>query len=167
MSSAPCIRIGQGYDLHRTLAGRRLVVGGVEIPCDFGLDGHSDADVLIHAVIDALLGALALGDIGQWFPDTSPEYLGADSAVLLRRVLEDGAFKDWSIVNLDCTIFAEAPKFSPWRDRIRESLAVLLGCGIEAVSVKAKTNERQDSVGQGLAIGASATVLLCRSGGGN
>lgn len=153
-------RIGQGYDLHRTKAGRRLVVGGIEIPCEFGLDGHSDADVLIHAVIDALLGALALGDIGQWFPDTSDEYLDADSALLLRRVLADDAFSKWKIGNLDCTLFAEAPKFMPWKERIRQSLASILACDVSQISVKAKTNEKQDAIGQKLAIAASATILL-------
>ena len=153
-------RIGQGFDLHRTKAGRRLVVGGVEIPCEFGLDGHSDADVLIHAIIDALLGALALGDIGQWFPDSSPDYLDADSGVLLQTVLAHEAFRHWRIVNLDCTIFAEAPKFKPWRTVVCGSLARLLGCSEGQVSVKAKTNEKQDAVGAGLAIAASAIVLL-------
>ena len=153
-------RIGQGFDLHRTKAGRRMVLGGVDIPCIFGLDGHSDADVLIHAIIDALLGALALGDIGQWFPDTSPDYLDADSAVLLKTVLANEAFRKWRIVNLDCTIFAEAPKFKPWRNVVCRSIAGILGCNENQISVKAKTNEKLDSIGQGLAIAASAIVLL-------
>ncbi len=153
-------RIGQGFDLHRTKSGRRLVIGGVEIPCDFGLDGHSDADVLIHAIIDALLGALALGDIGQWFPDSSPDYKDADSAMLLKTVLAHDAFRKWRIVNLDCTLFAEAPKFKPWRTAVCSSIAALLGCNEGQVSVKAKTNEKQDAIGAGLAIGASAIVLL-------
>ena len=153
-------RIGQGFDLHRTKAGRRLVIGGVEIPCEFGLDGHSDADVLIHAVIDALLGALALGDIGQWFPDSSPDDLDADSAKLLRTVLAHDAFRRWRIVNLDCTLFAEAPKFKPWRAAVCRSLATILGCDEDQISVKAKTNEGQDSIGARLAIAASAIVLL-------
>lgn len=153
-------RIGQGFDLHRTAKGRALIVGGVHIPCDWGLDGHSDADVLIHAVIDALLGALALGDIGQWFPDKDPKYLGADSSRLLGEVLSHKEFSSWRIVNLDCTLFAEAPKFSPWRDAIRGSLSSIMGCEVSQISIKAKTNEKQDSIGQGLALAASAIVLL-------
>ena len=156
-------RIGQGFDLHRTKAGRRLVLGGVEIPCVFGLDGHSDADVLIHAIIDALLGALALGDIGQWFPDTSPDYLDADSAVLLKTVLEHEAFRSWRIVNLDCTIFAEMPKIGPYRETIRKSIADIIGCRIDQISIKAKTNEKQDAIGEGKAIAAAAIILIIRN----
>ena len=153
-------RIGQGFDLHRTKQGRRLVIGGVEIPSAFGLDGHSDADVLLHAVTDAFLGALALGDIGQWFPDKDPKYLDADSAELLRTVLRDKAFQGWRLVNLDCTLFAEAPKFSPWSLKVRTSLASIIGCDLSQVSVKAKTNEKLDAIGRGEAIAASAILLL-------
>ena len=156
------LRIGQGFDLHRTKVGRRLVIGGVEIPSAFGLDGHSDADVLLHAVTDAFLGALALGDIGQWFPDKDPKYLGADSAELLKTVLRDKAFQGWHLVNLDCTLFAEAPKFSPWSVKVRQSLADIIGCDVSQVSVKAKTNEKQDAIGRGEAIAASAILLLER-----
>ena len=138
--------------------------GGVTIPAPWGLDGHSDADALLHAITDAFLGALALGDIGQMFPDHDPKYLGADSAALLRAVLASPAFRDWELCNLDCTVFAEAPKLAPHRDAIRQSIARILGTPVELVSVKAKTNERQDSVGQGRAIAASATVLLKRRG---
>ncbi len=153
-------RIGQGFDLHRTVEGRPLVMGGVVIPSQFGLLGHSDADVLLHAITDALLGALAAGDIGTWFPDTDPAYKGADSADLLRTVLASSIFKGWRIVNLDCTVFAEQPKFAPWRQQIRASLANILNCPIENISVKAKTNEKLDAVGAELAISASAIVLL-------
>ncbi len=153
-------RIGQGFDLHRTVEGRPLVMGGVVIPSQFGLLGHSDADVLLHAITDALLGALAAGDIGTWFPDTEPAYKGADSADLLRTVLASSIFKGWRIVNLDCTVFAEQPKFAPWRQKIRTSLANILNCPIENISVKAKTNEKLDAVGAGLAISAAAIVLL-------
>ena len=153
-------RIGQGFDLHRTVEGRPLVIGGVVIPSQFGLLGHSDADVLLHAIIDALLGALAAGDIGTWFPDTEPAYKDADSADLLRTVLASNIFKGWRIVNLDCTVFAEQPKFAPWREQIRASLANILNCPMENISVKAKTNEKLDAVGAGLAISASAIVLL-------
>ncbi len=153
-------RIGQGFDLHRTKQGRHLVIGGVEIPSAFGLDGHSDADVLLHAVTDAFLGALALGDIGQWFPDKDPKYLDADSAELLRTVLRDKTFQGWRLVNLDCTLFAEAPKFSPWSLKVRASLATIIGCDLSQVSVKAKTNEKLDAIGRGEAIAASAILLL-------
>ena len=155
-------RIGQGFDSHRTCPGRPLVVGGVTIPCEFGLDGHSDADVLLHALADALLGALALGDIGQWFPPNDPRYQGADSAEFLRRILAHEAFRDWQIANVDCTLFAERPAFSPWNRPIREFLARLLDCGVEQVSLKAKTNEGLDSIGAGAAMAASAIVLLMR-----
>lgn len=153
-------RIGQGFDLHRTSAGRRLVVGGVEIPSEFGLDGHSDADVLLHAITDAFLGALALGDIGSWFPDTDDAYKDADSALLLKKVLADGAFNGWSLENLDCTIFAEKPKIGPYREAIRESIAKIIGCDASKISVKAKTNEKQDAIGEGRAVAASAIVLI-------
>ena len=153
-------RIGQGFDLHRTVEGRPLVVGGLTIPAPFGLLGHSDADVLQHAVTDAILGALSAGDIGTWFPDTDPKYAGADSAALLRTVLESDVFRGWSIVNLDCTIFAERPKIAPWREKICASLAGILNCPVENVSVKAKTNEKLDAVGAGQAISAAAVVLL-------
>ncbi len=154
------IRVGQGFDLHRTVSGRPLIIGGINIPSDFGLLGHSDADVLLHAITDALLGAVAAGDIGTWFPDNDPRYKGADSAVLLKTVLASDQLRPWKIVNLDCTLFAEKPKFFPWRDSIRGSLADILGCSIDVVSVKAKTGEKLDAVGQGLAISAAAVVLL-------
>ena len=131
-------RIGQGFDLHRTVEGRPLVIGGVSIPSQFGLLGHSDADVLLHAIIDALLGALAAGDIGIWFPDTAPAYKDANSADLLRTVLASNIFKGWRIVNLDCTVFAEQPKFAPWREQIRASLANILNCTVETISVKVR-----------------------------
>ena len=153
-------RIGQGFDLHRTKEGRKLILGGVEIPSSFGLDGHSDADALLHAVTDAFLGALALGDIGSWFPDSDNAYKDADSAVLLKTVLADPRFSGWRVVNLDCTIFAERPKIGPFREAIRSSLANIIGCGVEQISVKAKTNEKQDAIGAGLAIAASAIILL-------
>ena len=155
-------RIGQGFDLHRTKAGRRLVIGGVEIPSSFGLDGHSDADVLLHAVTDAFLGALALGDIGQWFPDKDAKYLDADSAELLRSVLRHQAFRQWKLLNLDCTLFAEAPKFSPWSLAVRSSIASIIGCEVGQVSVKAKTNEKLGAIGRGEAIAASAILMLSR-----
>lgn len=154
------IRIGQGFDIHRTVEGRPLMLGGVEIPCQFGLLGHSDADVLLHAITDAILGALAAGDIGTWFPDTDPKYEGADSAELLRAVLRSDVFKGWHIVNLDCTIFAEKPKFAPWREKVRASLSSILNCPVDSISVKAKTNEKLDAVGSMQALSAAAVILL-------
>jgi len=156
------LRIGQGFDLHRTQIGRPLVVGGVHIPSPWGLAGHSDADVLLHAITDAFLGALAIGDIGRLYPDNDPQYLNADSAVLLRKAIQRQEFQDWSLVNLDCTIIAEKPKFAPWRDAIIESIANILDCATSQISVKAKTNEGQDAIGQQLAIGAAAIVLLVK-----
>ena len=158
----PEFRTGQGYDLHRLVAGRRLMLGGVEIPTPngVGLLGHSDADVLLHAIIDALLGALALGDIGQWFPESSPEFAGADSRALLRRVLADERVAGWQLVNLDCTVIAQSPKLAPHIPLIRKSLAELFGVTVERISVKAKTNEGLDAVGRGEAIAALAAILM-------
>ena len=158
-------RIGQGFDLHRCVAGRPLVLGGVTIPCPWGLDGHSDADALLHAITDAVLGALALGDIGTWFPDTDPRWLGADSAQLLRQVLTDPRLHDWHLVNLDCTVVTEKPKLAPFHLPIRQSIAKIFSCPIEKISCKAKTNERQDAIGQGLALAAHAIVLMQRESG--
>ena len=154
------LRIGQGFDLHRTKEGRKLFLGGVEIPSSFGLDGHSDADALLHAVTDAFLGALALGDIGSWFPDSDNAYKDADSAVLLKTVLGDPRFTGWRVVNLDCTIFAERPKIGPFKEAIRSSLAGIIGCGMEQISVKAKTNEGMGFTGRMEGLEAQAAVLL-------
>ena len=153
------LRIGQGYDLHRLGPDRPLWLGGVRIPSEHGLMGHSDADVLLHAVIDAVLGSLALGDIGQWFPDSDSAYLGADSKLLLRRVLKDDRLQGWRLQNLDCTVIAERPKLAPHIPAIRASLANLFDAPISAISVKAKTNEGVDAVGHREAI-AAWTVLL-------
>ncbi len=161
MSDFP-FRIGQGYDLHRLTEGRSLILGGVKIPYEKGLDGHSDADVLIHAVIDALLGAAALGDIGRLYPDRDPQYLGIDSRLLLadsmRRVRQAG----FEPVNLDATVIAQRPRLAPHIEAIRQSLAGTMGLGASAVSVKAKTNEGLDAVGRGEAIAAQAAVLVAR-----
>jgi len=153
------LRIGQGYDLHRVTPGRPLRLGGITIPAPFGLDGHSDADVLLHAVIDAMLGSMALGDIGGWFPDTDPQWLGVDSRVLLQTVLDDPRMAAWHLVNLDCTIIAEHPKLAPWRSPIQQSLAAQFGVPPECISIKAKTNEGVDAVGSGEAIAAWAVLL--------
>jgi 2-C-methyl-D-erythritol 2,4-cyclodiphosphate synthase len=154
------IRVGQGFDVHAQVPGRRLVLGGVEIPDAQGLLGHSDADVLLHAITDALLGAAGLGDIGQMFPDTDARYLGADSRNLLaqaaRRVQQDG----WRVGNVDCTVFAEQPKIAPYAEAIRRSVAGLLQIEPAQVSVKGKTTERLGFIGRGEAMAASAVVLL-------
>ena len=154
------LRIGQGYDIHRLAEGRELWLGGVRIPSPVGLVGHSDADALLHAVIDAVLGALALGDIGGWFPDTDETWCGADSKQLLLRVLTDERVATWKLVNLDCTIIAERPKLMAHKEAIRASLAALFGCDVTCVSVKAKTHEKLDSLGAGEALSAIAVVLL-------
>ncbi len=155
------LRIGHGYDLHRLGPERALWLGGVRIPTadGYGLIGHSDADVLLHAIIDAVLGSVALGDIGQWFPDTDPAYLGADSKQFLRRVLEDERLRNWRLQNLDCTIIAERPKLAPHIPAIRDSLAALFQVPIFCISVKAKTNEGMDATGRREAIAAWAVLL--------
>ena len=157
------LRVGQGYDLHRLVEGRQLVLGGVEIPHSRGLLGHSDADVVLHAVCDAILGALGVGDIGQHFPDSDPRYRGVASATLLRQVVAVMVNQGWRIGNLDVTIHAEQPRLAPHRDTIRHRLAELLETGQEYVNVKAKTNEGLDAVGRGEAIAATAVVLLEQS----
>jgi len=154
------IRIGQGFDVHRTVSGRPLRLGGVTIPCEFGLDGHSDADVLLHAVIDAVLGALGLGDIGHWFPDTDPRYRNSNSAELLQAVMRHPDIVGWRLVNLDTTILAEAPRLAPHIAAIRRSLAQLLDAAPEQISVKATTVEGLGAIGAGQALAAQAVVLL-------
>ncbi len=154
------IRVGLGYDLHRLEEGRKLILGGVLVPYDVGLAGHSDADVLAHAITDALLGAAALGNIGQHFPDTDPRYKDADSMELLRNVVGMVNERGYHIVNVDSNVVAQQPKLNPHIDAIRASLAACLGLPLDAVSVKAKTNERVGPEGRGEAISAQAIVLL-------
>ena len=156
------MRIGNGFDVHALVAGRLLVLGGVAIPHQRGLAGHSDADVLLHAVCDAILGALALGDIGMHFPDTDSRWKGADSRVLLRHVAALASAQGWRIGNLDVTVIAEAPKLAPHVPAMRANLAADLACGIGDVSVKATTTERLGFAGRGEGIAALATVLLVR-----
>ena len=156
------IRIGHGYDLHRIVQDRGLVLGGVPIPWDRGLLGHSDADVLLHAITDAVLGALALGDIGHWFPDTDAEWAGADSANLLRRVLADPRVQPWRLSNLDATIQAERPKLAPHIGPIRRSVAAIFSVPEEAISVKATTMEGAGAIGQGEAMAAHAVLVLTK-----
>jgi 2-C-methyl-D-erythritol 2,4-cyclodiphosphate synthase len=156
------LRIGQGWDLHALVPGRKLIIGGVEIPFERGLLGHSDADVLLHAIIDALLGAAALGDIGRHFPDTDARFRDADSTVLLtetaRRVREQGL----QIGNVDSTVIAQAPRLAPYVDAMRDRIAAALDVAPNQINVKAKTAEKLGPVGQGLAIEARAVVLLSR-----
>lgn len=154
------MRIGHGYDVHRLVPGRRLVLGGVEIPWEKGLLGHSDADVLLHALMDAILGAAALGDIGKLFPDSDPAYEGADSLKLLRQVGERVAAAGWRLGNADCTVIAQAPKLAPHIPAMRENIALALGVGAERVSVKATTEERLGFTGSGEGVAAHAVCLL-------
>ena len=156
------IRIGQGYDLHRLVSDRRLVLGGIEIPYEKGLLGHSDADVLTHAIMDAMLGALALGDIGHYFPPSDPKWAGADSLMLLQQVQELIAAQGWRVNNLDAVVIAEAPKLKPHIKAIRDRLAQAMNLPIDCVSVKATTNEGMDAIGQKEAIAVHAVVLLVK-----
>jgi len=154
------IRIGEGWDIHALVEGRKLILGGVDIPHTKGLKGHSDADALLHAITDALLGAAALGDIGTHFPDTDAQFLGADSAVLLREVARLVRSKGYAIGNVDSTVIAQAPKLAPHIGAIRQSIASTLSIDLEQVNVKAKTAEKMGPVGEGFAMEARAVVLL-------
>ena len=156
------MRIGQGFDVHALVAGRRLVIGGVDIPHDRGLAGHSDADVLLHAICDALIGAAGLGDIGTHFPDTDPRYKGADSRALLRAVAQMLAARGWQVANVDTTIIAQAPRMAPHVARMREHIAADLGVATDAVNVKAKTAERLGALGRGEGIAAEAVALISK-----
>ncbi len=154
------LRIGQGYDLHRLVPERDLIIGGVKIPHDKGLLGHSDADVLCHAIIDALFGAVAAGDIGRHFPDTDPAFKGADSIKLLQEAGKILTEKGFKIVNIDSTIIIQKPKMAPHTDKMRENIAQALNIRTDEVSVKAKTNEGMDSTGKEEAVQAFAVVLV-------
>lgn len=156
------MRIGHGYDVHRLVPGRKLILGGVEIPFEKGLDGHSDADVLVHAVMDALLGAATLGDIGKLFPDNDDAYLGADSIELLEKVrcvLQDHG---WKLGNLDATVIAQRPKLAPYIDAMRQKIADALKTEISNISVKATTEEKLGFTGNGEGIAAHAVCLIER-----
>ena len=155
-------RIGQGWDVHRIVPGRPMILGGVVIPSDFGLEGHSDADILSHAITDALLGALALGDIGMHFPDTDPRWKGGDSLLFLRHARDLVSAEGYQIVNVDSTVILERPKLKDHRTAIRAKLAETLGIGASQVSVKFKTAERLGPVGEGLSAEAQAVVLISR-----
>jgi 2-C-methyl-D-erythritol 2,4-cyclodiphosphate synthase len=160
MESPVSFRVGSGHDTHRLAEGRPLILGGVRIDHPRGLVGHSDADVVLHAVTDALLGAAGLGDIGDLFPDTDPRYAGADSRIFLADALGRLNPLGWRVVNLDVTIFAQEPKLGPVKATIKANLAELLGLPTDAVSVKAKTGERVGHIGRGEALGCHAVVLI-------
>jgi len=160
-SNLRSLRIGEGHDTHRTVANRPLLIGGVRITdCDFGLEGHSDADVLLHAVIDALLGATGQGDIGEWFPDTSVEWKNADSTKLMDAVAQSVSKQGWRIINLDCTVHAERPRLSVWKPQIRKRLAELLDVDVDIINVKAKSGEKVGPIGRGESISADVVVLM-------
>ncbi len=161
------LRIGQGFDVHALVVGRPLIIGGVKIPFERGLDGHSDADVLLHAVIDALLGAAALGDIGRHFPDTDDRYRGADSVVLLATAGKLLADAGYAIANVDATIIAQSPRMAPYIPAMVERIAGALGLECRQVNVKAKTTERLGFTGRGEGIAAEAVALIRVSGPSN
>ena len=154
------MRIGHGYDVHRLVAGRKCIIGGVEIPYEKGLLGHSDADVLLHAVMDAVLGAMAAGDIGKLFPDNDPTYKGADSLVLTRRVAEVMVERGYQLGNIDATVIAQAPQMAPHIPLMRQNIAAAFGVEVDRVSVKATTEEKLGFTGSGEGIAAHAVCLL-------
>lgn len=154
------IRIGLGYDIHRLVSGRKLIVGGVEIPFDLGLDGHSDADVVAHAIIDALLGAASSGDIGSHFPDDDPAYKNADSIKLLEQTRAIVEGKGFSVGNIDVTIITEQPKLAPYITEMRHRVAKAVGIAPDDISIKAKTNEKIGAIGRGEGIAAFSVALL-------
>ncbi len=162
MADIPALRIGQGYDVHKLVEGRKLIIGGVEIPHTLGLLGHSDADVLAHAVADALLGGIRGGDIGKLFPDTDPEWEGADSMKLLSAVADMVRAEGFQIVDVDSVIAAQAPKMAPHRDQMRKNLAAAMSIPVENVGVKATTTERLGFEGREEGISATAVALLAR-----
>lgn len=154
------MRIGHGYDVHRFAENRKCIIGGVDIPCEVGLLGHSDADVLLHAISDALLGAAALGDIGHLFPDTSDEFKDADSLVLLQKVVEVLKSKGYKVGNIDSTIIAQMPKMAPYIDDMRKNIAMACECDVDAVSVKATTEEKLGFTGAKQGIAAHAVCII-------
>ena len=157
------MRIGHGYDVHKLVEGRKLILGGVEVPHDLGLLGHSDADVLVHAFMDALLGAAALGDIGGLFPDTDPKYKGADSMALLAEVCRLIGEKGYNISNIDSTVIAQKPKLKPFIDQMKKNIADVCGIDEECVNVKATTEEKLGFTGRMEGISAHAVCLICKA----
>ncbi len=158
------IRIGEGWDIHQLVEGRKLMLGGVEVPYSKGLLGHSDADALLHAITDALLGAAAMGDIGTLFPDTDARFKDADSAVLLAEAARRVRVAGWDIGNVDSTVVAQAPKLAPYKAAMSQRIAGVLSINVDCVNVKAKTAEKMGPVGEGLAMEARAVVLIYRTG---
>ena len=159
------MRIGHGYDVHRLVEGRKCIIGGVDVPHEKGLLGHSDADVLLHAIMDAVLGAMAVGDIGKLFPDSDPAYKGADSLALTRRVAEVMAEKGYRLGNIDATVIAQAPKLAPHIPAMRQNIASAFGTDVDRISVKATTEEGLGFTGSGEGIAAHAVCLLERTDG--
>jgi len=157
------IRVGQGFDVHALVSHRKLIIGGVEIPYHLGLLGHSDADVLLHAITDGILGAAGMGDIGQHFPDTDPNYAGANSRTLLRAAAQKVQAAGWNVVNIDCTIIAQAPKMAPHSAQMAKNIAEDLGIAADQVNVKAKTTEKLGFTGRGEGIAAHSVVLLIKT----
>jgi 2-C-methyl-D-erythritol 2,4-cyclodiphosphate synthase len=162
MSEINRLRVGQGYDVHRLVEGRKLILGGVHIPSELGLSGHSDADALLHAITDAILGACALGDIGTHFSDTDPQFEGANSGVLLKKVIDLANSKGFSLINIDSTLICQSPKLAPHMAAMHESLSGLCGLPLDAVNIKAKTNEKLGYLGRKEAIEAQAVVLMVK-----
>lgn len=156
------MRIGHGYDVHKLVEGRKCIIGGVDIPSELGLLGHSDADVLLHAISDAILGAAAMGDIGHLFPDTDPEFEGADSLVLLAKVVNAVREKGYIIGNIDSTVIAQAPKMAPYIDEMRQNIAKACACEVDCVSVKATTEEKLGFTGALQGIAAHAVCIIDR-----
>jgi len=157
------MKIGIGYDIHALAEGRQMILGGMNIPFHMGTEGHSDADVLIHAVCDALLGALGREDIGAMFPDTDPKYKGVDSKGLLADVMDEVNNAGMKVSNLDCIVIAEEPKIGPYREKMKDTIAGILGVSTDSISIKGKTNEKIGEIGAGKAIAAHAAVLLVQA----
>lgn len=162
MNDMHSMRVGQGYDVHRLVEDRKLILGGIHIPSELGLLGHSDADALLHAVTDAILGACALGDIGTHFSDTDPQFEGANSGVLLKKVIEKSRLKGFKLINVDSTLICQSPKLAPHMAAMHESLSALCGLPVDAVNIKAKTNEKLGYLGRKEAIEAQAVVLMVK-----
>ena len=162
MADFPC-RIGQGFDVHQLVPDRPLILGGITIDYHLGLKGHSDADVLIHAICDAILGAFALGDLGKWFPDNDPQYKNIDSALLLKDILDSDDLIGWELVNLDSTVIAQQPKLSPYIDSMRQNLADLFNADLKQISVKATTTEKLGYTGRGEGIAAQAVIMFAKA----
>lgn len=156
------LRVGQGYDVHRLVEGRKLILGGVHIPHDLGLLGHSDADALLHAITDAVLGACAMGDIGTHFSDTDPQFEGADSGALLKNVIEKAKLKGFTLVNIDSTLICQTPKLAPHMAAMHQNVSALCNLPMDSVNIKAKTNEKLGYLGRKEAIEAQAVVLMVK-----